>query len=69
MKQDVIKEMFDGKEHKGITLHYNKKQGMSLIFDLDNPEGKSADDIKGIIKSAMKADPVLKVLMVTIEVN
>lgn len=69
MKQDVIKAMFDGKEHKGVTFHFTKKVGMSLCFDIDNPEGKSADDIKSIIKSALKADPILKVLMVTIEVR
>lgn len=69
MKQKEIQAMFDGKEYKGVTFHYSKKVGMSLVFDIDNPEGKSADDVKSIVKSTLKTDPILKVLMITIEVN
>ncbi|MCI9502589.1 MAG: hypothetical protein HFG76_11490 [Hungatella sp.] len=69
MKQKEIQAMFDGKEYKGVTFHFTKKVGMSLVFDIDNPEGKSGDDVKGIVKSALKADPILKVLMVTVDVN
>ena len=69
MKQKEIQAMFDGKEFKGVTFHFSKKAGMSLVFDIDNPEGKSADDIKSIVKSTLKTDPILKVLMITVEVN
>ena len=69
MKQKEIQAMFDGKEYKGVTFHFSKKVGMSLVFDVDNPEGKSADDVKAIVKSTLKTDPILKVLMVTVEVN
>lgn len=69
MKADTVKAMFDGKEYSGVTFHYTKKVGMSLVFDIDNPTGKTADEIKGIIKSALKKDPILKVLMITIEVT
>lgn len=69
MKAKEIQEMFDGKEFGGVTFHFTKKQGMSLIFDIENPAGKSADDVKGIVKSTLKTDPILKVLMITIEVT
>jgi hypothetical protein len=41
---------------------------MSLLFDVDGAEGKSADDLKGIVKGQLKTDPMLKVLMVTVDV-
>lgn len=69
LKANEIKAMFDGKEHGGVTFHYTKKAGMSLVFDIDNPAGKSADDVKGIVKSALKTDPVLKALLITVEVS
>lgn len=69
MKQKEIQAMFDGKEYGGVTFHFNKKQGMGLIFDIENPEGKSADDIKGLVKSTLKTDAVMKALMITIEVT
>lgn len=67
MKQKEIQAMFDGKEYKGVTFHFSKKVGMSLVFDVDNPEGKSEDDLKSIVKSVLKTDPILKVLMITVE--
>ena len=69
MKAKEIQEMFDGKEYGGVTFHYTKKVGMSLVFDIDNPDGKSADDVKGIVKAALKTDPVIKALLITVEVN
>ncbi|MCD8221242.1 MAG: hypothetical protein LUD07_03415 [Clostridiales bacterium] len=69
MKQKEIQALFDGKEYKGVTFHFQKKQGMSLIFDLEGAEGKSADELKGIVKSEMKNDPMLKVLMITVDVK
>ena len=61
--------MFDGKEYGGVTFHYAKKVGMSLVFNIDNPDGKSADDIKGLVKSTLKTDAVLKALLITVDVN
>ena len=69
MKQKEIQAMFDGKEYGGITFHYTKKMGMSLVFDIDNPEGKNADDVKSVVKSALKTDAVLKALLITVDVN
>jgi len=69
MKQKEIQEMFDGKEYGGGTFHYAKKVGMSLVFNIDNPDGKSADDIKGLVKSTLKTDAVLKALLITVDVN
>ena len=69
MKQKEIQEMFDGKEYGGVTFHYAKKGGMSLVFNIDNPDGKSADDIKGLVKSTLKTDAVLKALLITVDVN
>jgi hypothetical protein len=68
LKRKEIREMFDGKEYKGVTFHFQKEQGMSLLFDVDGAEGKSADDLKGIVKGQLKTDPMLKVLMVTVDV-
>lgn len=69
MKAKEIQEMFDGKEYGGVTFHYAKKVGMSLVFNIDNPDGKSADDIKGLVKSTLKTDAVLKALLITVDVN
>ncbi len=69
MKQKEIQAMFDGKEYKGVTFHFSKKVGMSLVFNIDNPDGKSADDIKGLVKSTLKTDAVLKALLITVDVN
>lgn len=69
MKQKEIQEMFDGKEYGGVTFHYAKKVGMSLVFNIDNPDGKSADDIKGLVKSTLRTDAVLKALLITVDVN
>lgn len=69
MKQKEIQALFDGKAYNGVTFHFQKKQGMSLIFDLEGADGKSADELKGIVKGEMKKDPMLKVLMITVDVK
>lgn len=69
LKANEIQAMFDGKEYGGVTFHFTKKVGMSLVFNIDNPGGKSADDVKSLVKSTLKGDPVLKALMITVEVN
>ena len=69
LKAKEIQEMFDGKEYGGITFHFTKKVGMGRVFDIDNPQGKSADDVKGVVKSTLKTDPILKALLITVEVT
>ncbi len=68
MKQKEIQDMFDGKEYGGVTFHFKNKQGMGLIFDVEGAEGKSADDLKGIVKKQIKTDPMLTCLMITTDV-
>ncbi len=68
MKQKEIQDMFDGKDYGGVTFHFQKKQGMGLIFDVDGADGKSADDLKNIVKKQMKTDPMLQCLMITVDV-
>ena len=63
LKAKEIQEMFDGKEYGGVTFHFTKKVGMGLIFDIDNPSGKS------VVKSTLKTDPILKALLITVEVT
>ncbi|MCI9047725.1 MAG: hypothetical protein HFG71_10720 [Hungatella sp.] len=69
LKAKEIQAMFDGKEYGGVTFHFTKKVGMGLMFDIDNPDGKSADDVKNLVKSTLKTDPILKALLITVEVN
>ena len=69
MKQKEIQAMFDGQTHKDVTYHFSKKVGMSLIFDVENPTGKSADEVKAITKSVTKKDAMLAVMMLVIEVT
>lgn len=68
MRQKEIQALFDGKEFKGVTFHFKKKQGMSLVFDTEGGENLSKDDLKGIVKGQIKGDAMLKALMVTVDV-
>ncbi len=69
MKQKEIQDMFDGKEFGGVTFHFQNRQGMSLLFDVDGADGKSADDLKSIVKKQVKTDPMLSCLMITVDVT
>lgn len=62
LKQDYVIELVEGIKEYRFTLH--EKKGIQLVFNTDCP---SADEAVTLVKSAIKATDVGRVLYFTVE--
>ena len=64
MKGDEIAALLDGYSEGGTTFTFEKRDGISLTFDV---AGDSATDVCAMAKGAIKATPWGKILYYSIE--